>query len=132
MRILTGAAFLAVAAFTLAAPAMAVEGDPAAGETVFKKCATCHVLEVGKNKVGPSLAGVIGRKPGTVEGFKYSKAMIDFGQDKVWDETTLVPYLQDPKGVVKGTKMAFAGLKTEQEIADVIAYVKTASPAPAQ
>jgi cytochrome c len=132
MRIFTGAAIFAVAAFALAAPALAVEGDPAAGEAVFKKCATCHVLEVGKNKVGPSLAGVIGRKPGTVEGFKYSKAMIEFGEGKVWDDAQLASYLKDPKGVVKGTKMAFAGLKTEQEIADVIAYVKTASPAPAQ
>ena len=132
MRILTGAAVFAAAAIAFAAPAMAVEGDPAAGETVFKKCATCHVLEAGKNKVGPSLAGVVGRQPGTVEGFKYSKAMMDFGQGKVWDDALLSSYLQNPKEVVKGTKMAFAGLKTEQEIADVIAYVKTASPAPAQ
>jgi cytochrome c len=131
MRILTGAAMFSAAAI-FAAPAMAAEGDPAAGETVFKKCATCHVLEVGKNKVGPSLAGVIGRQPGTVEGYKYSKAMMDFGQGKVWDDALLVSYLHNPKVVVKGTKMAFAGLKTDQEIADVIAYIKTASPAPAQ
>ncbi len=137
MRKFTGAAVLAAATVLFAGQAFA-EGDPAAGENVFKKCATCHALEEAKNKgkQGPILAGVIGRVPGTFPDYKYSKAMVEFGASgKVWDEATLAEYLADPKGVVKGTKMAFAGLKGDkgpQDIADVIAYVKTFSPAPAQ
>lgn len=112
-------------AVALASPAKA-EGNAEAGAAVFKKCMTCHTLEEGKNKVGPTLHKIIGRKPGTVEGYKYSKAMTEFGADAVWDEPTLATYLADPRGVVKGTKMAFAGLKKEQDIADVIAYLKSA------
>jgi cytochrome c len=136
MRKFSVLAVAAAATIAFAGPAFS-EGDPAAGENVFKKCATCHALEEAKNKAkqGPILAGVIGRVPGTVPEFKYSKAMIDFGASgKVWDEATLTEYLADPKGVVKGTKMAFAGLKGDkgpQDIADVIAYIKTFSPAPA-
>lgn len=112
-------------AAALASPALA-DGNAEAGEVVFKKCKACHVLEEGKNKVGPSLHHIIGRAPGSVEGFKYSKAMVEFGAGAVWDDATLATYLADPRGVVKGTKMAFAGLKKEQEIADVIAYLKSA------
>lgn len=103
----------------------AVEGVAANGETVYKKCASCHSIEVGKNKVGPSLAALFGRVPGTAAGFKYSKGMVEFGVGKVWDEATLMTYLPNPKELVKGTKMAFAGLKEEQDIADIIAYMKT-------
>ncbi|MBO3761726.1 cytochrome c family protein [Ciceribacter sp. L1K22] len=103
---------------------LAQEGDAAAGKTVFNKCMACHNVDTDKAKVGPSLKGVIGRQPGTVEGFKYSKAMVDFGAGKVWDEALLTAYLPDPRGLVKGTKMAFAGLKTDKEVADVIAYLK--------
>ena len=106
----------------VATPALA-EGDAAAGETVFKKCAACHTVEAGKNKVGPSLHAVVGRAPAAVEGFKYSKGMMEFAEGKVWDEATLAAYLANPKGVVKGTKMAFAGLKDEGDIANVIAYL---------
>src|SRR4051794_27109395 len=117
MRVLTGAAIIAAATLTFAAPALAVEGDATAGAAVFKKCATCH--EIGKNKIGPNLAGVIGRQPGSLPDYKYSKAMTDFGQGKVWDEALLTTYLHNPKEVVKGTKMAFVGLKTDEEIANV-------------
>ncbi len=119
------AATFAVAMASTAGTASALEGDAAKGEAVFKKCAACHSIEVGKNKVGPSMAGLIGRVPGSVADFKYSKGMVEFGAGKVWDEATLAAYLPDPKGAVKGTKMAFAGLKEEQDIADVIAYIKT-------
>lgn len=119
--VLTILTFAAAAA--LAGPALA-EGDAAAGEKVFNKCKACHTVEAGKNKVGPSLHDIIGRAPGSVEGFKYSPAMQEFGADHVWDEATLSEYLASPKEVVKGTKMAFVGLKKEDERANVIAYLK--------
>lgn len=103
---------------------LAQEGDAAAGQLVFKKCMSCHNVDTDKSKVGPSLKGLIGRQPGTVEGFKYSAAMVEFGTGKVWDEALLKTYLPNPRGLVKGTKMAFAGLKKDAEIADVIAYLK--------
>ncbi len=99
--------------------------DAAAGEKVFAKCKACHVADEDKNKVGPSLKGVIGRTAGTHEGFKYSTAMIDAGKGGlVWDEAKLTTYLHDPKAMVKGTKMAFPGLKNDADIANVIAYLK--------
>lgn len=104
--------------------ALAQEGDAAAGKLVFNKCMACHNVDNDKAKVGPSLKGLIGRQPGTVEGFKYSPAMVEFGAGKVWDEALLKTYLPDPKGLVKGTKMAFAGLKKDDEVLNVIAYLK--------
>ncbi|MDQ2632493.1 MAG: cytochrome c family protein [Pseudomonadota bacterium] len=99
--------------------------DAAAGEKVFAKCKACHVADEDKNKIGPSLMGVIGKTAGTHEGYKYSKAMIEAGEGGlVWDDENLSAYLRDPKGLVKGTKMAFAGLKKDEEIANVIAYLK--------
>lgn len=121
------AAACTVAALLLSSNAFAQ--DAAAGEAVFKKCSACHNVDSDKHKVGPSLQGVIGRQPGVAEGFKYSKAMVDFGAGKVWDEAQLTAYLANPRGVVKGTRMAFAGLKDPKEITDVIAYLKTFSPA---
>ena len=100
-------------------------GDPGAGKSVFRKCSACHSLEPGKKKVGPSLHGVIGRTAGTRRGFRYSKAMKAYGASGiVWSEDTLNAYLAAPRKVVKGTKMAFPGLKKEQQRADVIAYLK--------
>lgn len=99
--------------------------DASLGEKVFAKCKVCHVVDSDKNKIGPSLLGIIGRTAGTHEGFKYSAPMVDAGKaGKVWDDATLAPYLKDPKGVIKGTKMAFAGLKSDDDIANVIAYLK--------
>lgn len=111
------------AAAALAGPALA-EGDAAAGEKVFNKCKACHTVEEGKNRVGPSLYNVIGRAPASVEGFNYSKAMAEFAAGHVWDDETLSAYLEAPKDVVKGTKMAFVGLKKPEDRADVIAYLK--------
>lgn len=111
-------------ALSLAAGQAAAQ-DAAAGEKVFAKCKACHVADEDKNKIGPSLMGVIGRTAGTHAGFKYSKAMVDAGAGGlVWDDANLTTYLHDPKALVKGTKMAFAGLKKDDEIADVIAYLK--------
>ncbi|MGF1592119.1 MAG: c-type cytochrome [Kiloniellaceae bacterium] len=118
---LTITAFTALAG--LAGPALA-EGDAAAGEKVFNKCKACHTVEAGKNRVGPSLYNIIGKAPAAVEGFRYSKGMEEFAADHVWDDETLSAYLETPKDVVKGTKMAFVGLKKPEDRADVIAYLK--------
>ena len=109
-------------------------GDAQAGEKVFKNCSACHTVGPGaKNKVGPHLNDVIGRVAGSVEGFKYSKAMKTAGEEGiVWTSETLTPYLTNPKDFIKGTKMAFAGLKKAEEIADVIAYLRTFSHRPAK
>ncbi|MGB2234860.1 MAG: c-type cytochrome [Candidatus Puniceispirillum sp.] len=103
-----------------AAPAMA--GD-AASEKVFKRCQACHYADKEKNKTGPHLVNVIDRKAGSIEGYKYSKAMAASGL--VWDEATLTAYLKAPKKFLKGTKMAFAGLKKDDDIKNLIAYLKT-------
>lgn len=106
----------------------ALAQDSAAGEKVFNKCKACHDAAEDKNKVGPSLHGVIGRTAGTHEGYKYSPAMIEAGKSGVvWDETSLTKYLHDPKAMVKGNKMAFPGLKSDEDIANVIAYLKQES-----
>lgn len=105
-------------------------GDAAAGQTVFNKCAVCHAMGDGaKNKVGPVLNGVVGRKAGTFEGFHYSPAMVKAGEGGVvWTPTTLATYLHSPKEFVPGNKMAFAGLKEQADIDNVIAYLLTKSP----
>ena len=113
---------LAGAAIATAGAAHA-EGDAAKGKKVVRKCAACHSLEPGKKKLGPHLSGLINRKSGTVAGFKYSKAMRT--ADIVWDEETLDTYLVKPRQFLKGTRMAFPGLKKAQDRADLIAYLKT-------
>jgi cytochrome c len=99
--------------------------DAVNGEKVFKKCMACHAID-DKNKIGPSLKGIVGRKAATVEGFKYSDAMLaKAAEGVVWDEATLSAYLPDPKAFVPGTKMVFPGLKKPEEVADLIAFLKT-------
>lgn len=101
--------------------------DAAAGKTVFAQCRVCHqVGEGAKNLVGPHLNGIFGRTAGTVEGYSYSEANKKFG--KTWDEATFTTYIKDPKGVVPGTKMAYAGLKDDRKIADLVAYLKSFGP----
>jgi cytochrome c len=116
---------LAVLPFALAgliaAPAARAQD---AGEAVFKKnCAICHSTEPGKNKIGPSLAGVIGRKSGSAPNFTYSNA--NKTSNVTWDEATLDTYLTAPSKFMPGTKMVFAGLKTPEDRQAVIAYLKT-------
>lgn len=82
-------------------------------------------MEAGQNKVGPSLHGVFGRKAGTLEGFKFSTPMKESGI--VWDEASLRQYLRDPRAIVKGTRMAFAGIKKDSEMDNLIAYLKQAT-----
>jgi cytochrome c len=116
---------VAAALFAVSSASPSLAQDAAAGEKVFAKCKACHVADVDKNKVGPSLLGVIGRTAGTHAGFKYSPAMMDAGKGGlVWDEAKLTEYLKAPKALVKGTKMAFAGLKDDADIVNLIAYLK--------
>jgi cytochrome c len=114
------------AAAVLATAALAQEGNPEEGAEVFKKCRACHdVGPTAKNKVGPLLNGIIGRKAGTIEGFDYSDANKQSGAGGlVWTEDVMFQYLENPLVYMKGTKMAFAGLKDPQDRKDVIAYLK--------
>ncbi len=104
-------------------------GDAANGEAVFKKCKACHqVGPEARNRVGPQLNEILGRPAGSLDGFKYSKSMIDAGADGlVWDEATLDAFLEKPKSVVPKTKMSFAGLRKQSDRDDMIAYLKTFS-----
>ncbi|WP_306141088.1 cytochrome c family protein [Roseibium sp. MMSF_3412] len=118
LLMIAGTALLALTAQASA------EGDPVKGEKVFKKCAACHAVgENAKNKVGPQLNGVVDAPWGRIEGFKYSKALIEIGDGKVWDEETLAVYLTKPRDLVPKGKMAFAGLRKEEDRANVIAYL---------
>jgi len=118
---------LALAGILLAAASVEfayAAGDAQAGEAVFKKnCLVCHTTETGKNKIGPSLHGVVGRKSGSLGDFQYSDAMKK--ADKTWDAATLDTYLTNPRGLVPGTKMIFVGLKNEQDRENVIAYLES-------
>ncbi len=123
---------LAAACITLgilASPALA-EGDATKGAKVFRKCKACHTATEEKNKIGPSLVGIVDRPVATVEGFKYSKAMKEFGAEgNDWNAETLALYLKKPKALVKKTSMAFAGLKKDDDIINIIAYLQDPSAA---
>lgn len=107
----------------------AQEGDAEKGERVFRKCQACHAVgEDAKNKVGPALNGVVGSTIASVEDFTYSSVLADMGAEgKTWTEEELAAFLEKPRDYAKGTKMAFAGLRKEEERADVIAYLATFS-----
>lgn len=111
------------AALVLAGVASAHAQDAAAGEKVFVQCKACHQIGEGaKNAVGPVLNGVIGRHSGSVEGYNYSAANKNSGL--TWDEATFREYIKDPRAKVPGTKMVFAGIKDEQKVNDLVAYLK--------
>lgn len=114
---------IALAMITAWSQSAAAEGDVDAGKKVFKKCAACHAVEEGKKKVGPTMFGVWERQAGSIEGYKYSSAMQEV--DYAWDEAQLRGFLAAPKKHLPGTKMAFPGLKKEEQITDLIAYLKT-------
>ncbi len=111
----------------LAGTSVVVAQDAENGANVFRLCRACH--EVGptaKNKVGPILNGIVGRKAGTIEGFNYSPANTKAGQEGwVWTEEKMMEYLLNPRTAMPGNKMAFAGVKDEQDRKDLIAYLKT-------
>lgn len=119
MRIGIALAVAAVAAVVLPPAAHAQDG-----ETLFKRqCTICHATQAGQNKVGPSMAGIAGKKAASTPGFQYSDAMK--GSDITWTDDTLAKYITDPKAVVPGGKMVFAGMKKPDEVQAVIDYIKT-------
>ncbi len=111
--------------------ALMAMGDLATGEKVFKKCAACHsIVKGGKNNIGPALYNVVGRKVGAVDDYKYSKALSAYGKEWTFEE--LNGYLIKPAKWIKGTKMAFAGLRKEKDRASVILYLNQNSDSPLQ
>ena len=100
-------------------------GDAQRGAQVFAQCKICHSLEAGKNMVGPSLHGLIGRKAGSVSGFAYSPAMKN--ANVTWNDDTLSKYLVDPKAFIPGDKMVFAGIKDPSKLGDLLAYLNQAT-----
>lgn len=126
-NVLTAAAF-AIVAGTAGAFA---EGDPVAGERLFRQCQACHqVGEDARNRAGPHLNGLIGRHSGSVEGFAYSPALQAL--DAVWDADLISRYIEDPRGTLPGTRMAYRGMPDELERNDLIAYLATFSNAVAE
>lgn len=118
-----------------AAADAAPQGDVQAGKKVFRKCQSCHVIDSDKNKLGPSLKGILGRTAGSVDGFRYSKVFkAAAGQGLKWTDDALMAFVADPKSFVKEkigsdkgrTRMAFPGLRKEQDVADLMAYIKKA------
>jgi cytochrome c len=104
--------------------------DPTKGQTVFKACAACHDgAKGGPNKVGPNLWGIVGRNHGIHEGFSYSEAMAAL-KDKPWDYAALNEFLTNPKKAIPGTKMAYGGLKKDEDRANLLAYLQTLSDSP--
>ena len=109
--------------------ALLAMGDLVHGEKVFKKCSACHMIAAGgKNMIGPNLWSVIGRQAGIVSDYKYSKAMVAYGKEWTFEEMN--SYLIKPQAYVKGTKMAFAGLRKEKDRASVILYMNSKSDSP--
>jgi cytochrome c len=116
------AAFVAISASAAGGAARAA--DAAAGQAVFKsQCGICHSVQAGRNMIGPSLAGIVGRKAGQEPNFHYSPA--NKGSGITWDEATLDRYLTNPQTVVPHTTMTYAGLKDATKRADLIAYLAT-------
>ena len=109
-------------ATTLIASVTCAEGNAKMGKKTFRKCESCHSLESGENKVGPSLYSIFGREAGTEQGFKYSQAMAN--ATFIWNEKSLNNYLENPKKYLRGTKMTFNGLKKQSQRDNVIEYLK--------
>jgi cytochrome c len=115
-----------ISALTFAGPALAEDADAEKGKKVFKKCQACHAVGEGaKNKVGPELNNIVGAKAGSRGDFKYSAAMKEAGENGlVWNDENLDKYLKKPRALVPKGKMAFAGLRKDEDRLNVIAYLK--------
>jgi len=101
------------------------------GKIVFKRCAACHNADKPDNRIGPTLQGIIGRRAGTLQGYRYSPAMVNAGQNGlIWNRETLITYLHNPQGMVKGTRMASIRLNNDSDIDDLIAYLNSVLPVP--
>jgi cytochrome c len=127
MRALTKLKKIMLVAVVLALPSSFVAaGDAVKGAKVYKKCVSCHMIGDGaKNRVGPQLNGIIGREIAAIGDYKYSKAMVKYAATaKIWSEENLAAYLESPRKLVKGGRMAFAGLRKEKDRANIIAYLK--------
>lgn len=99
------------------------------GKIVFKRCAACHNADKPDNRIGPTLQGIIGRKAGSLDGYRYSPAMVNAGKDGlIWTRETLMTYLHNPQGLVKGTRMASIRLNNDSDIDDLIEYLKSVLP----
>lgn len=120
MKITTVGALIVIASSAVGSSALAQDAN--AGKTSFNKCLACHAIGEGaKNKVGPVLNGLEGRKSGTIEGYSYSEANKNSGI--TWNKDTFLEYIKDPKAKIPGTKMVFAGIKNEKEANDLWAYL---------
>jgi cytochrome c len=119
-------AALAFAVLAASAGVSFADGDAEKGAKVFNKCKSCHVADAETNRVGPHLKGIIGRKIASVADYKYSDSMLEFAAARgTWEDATFLEYITEPKKDVPKTKMAFAGLKKEDEREDLLAYLKT-------
>ncbi|GGJ11009.1 c-type cytochrome [Neoroseomonas lacus] len=123
--------FAVVGALLLALPGMASAQDAAAGQRVFNQCRACHTVEQGgRNGVGPNLHGIFGRRAGSIDGFRYSAPMrAKAAEGLTWDEPTLRAYIANPKAIVPAGSMSFPGLRNEQQVNDLIAYLHQAAGA---
>ena len=123
------ALMLGLGGASIPAPSRAQEaaGDPAAGQRVFNQCRACHIIDNNKrNSVGPNLHGIVGRPAASIEGFRYSPTMKEKAAGGlVWTEENLRAYIKQPKEVVPGGSMSFPGLRNEQQLNDLIAFLKT-------
>jgi cytochrome c len=124
--LLTGIAGMALALAVSGAALAGEAGDPEKGKKIFARCQACHTLnEGGGNRIGPNLHGVFGRTAGSLEGFSYSKAMVAKSEEGlVWSDETLTEYFRKPSALVPGGSMAFPGLRKDEDIANLIAYLK--------
>jgi cytochrome c len=124
---------IAVAALVISAGGAFAGGDAVLGEQVYERCAACHSVGGRGATNGPHLDNLIGRPAASLEGFKYSDAMIEAGQaGVVWDVETLTKFIAKPRSVVNGSNMSFTGFRNPDDVANVIAYLATLSPPPAQ